>query len=59
MEWASLLKHTVVNGTLPCQSSFIGVNELKNVITSLHVHFHDLKKAVDMASRGRKKVALR
>ena len=55
-ERAPLLKHIVVHGTLPGQSSFIGVNELKNVIKSFRVRFHDLKKAVGMPSRGRTKV---
>ena len=55
-ERASLLKDILVNGTVPGQSSFIGVNELKNVIKSFHVHFFALKKAVDTASRARKKV---
>ena len=55
-ERASLLKDIVVNGTVPGQSSFIGVNELHNVIKSCRVHFFALLKAVDTASRARKKV---
>ena len=55
-ERASPLNHTVVNGTLPGQSSFIGINDLNNVIKSFHVHLDDLKKAVGMSSRGRTKV---
>ena len=55
-EQESLLTHIIVNGTLPGQSSFIGVNDLTNVTKPFHVHLDDLTKAVDMASRGRKKV---
>ena len=55
-ERASLLKDVLVNATVPGQSSFIGVNELKNVIKSFHVHFIALRKAVDTASRAGKKV---
>ena len=55
-ERAPLLKHLVAHGTLPGQSSFVDVNELKDVIKSFHVHFHDLKKAVETTSRARKKV---
>ena len=54
-EQESLLTHIIVNGTLPSQSSFIGVNELKNVINSLHVHFSAVKKAVGTAGKGVKK----
>ena len=49
------LTHIIVNGTLPGQSNFIGVNELKNVIKSFHVHFIALRKAVDTASRAGKR----
>ena len=55
-ERASLLKHIVVNGTVPGPSSFIGVSELNNVIKSFHVHFFALQKAVDTANRACRKV---
>ena len=55
-EQESLLTHIIVNGALPGQSSSIGVNDLTTVIKSFHVHFDDLKNAVDMARPGRKKV---
>ena len=43
-----LLTHINVNGTLPGQSSFIGVNDLTTVIKSFHVHLDDLTNAVGM-----------
>ena len=55
-ERASLLKDIVVHGTGPGQSGFIGVNELNNVIKSFRVHLFAVVKAVDTASRARKKV---
>ena len=55
-ERVSLLKDILVNGTVPGQSSLIGVNELSNVINPFHVRFFALKKAVGTASRAGKKV---
>ena len=55
-ERASLLKDILVNGAVPGQCSFVGVNELKNVTKPFAVHFYALKKAVDTASRASKKV---
>ena len=55
-ERASLLKDIVVHRTGPGQSGFIGVNELNNVIKSFRVHLFAVVKAVDTASRARKKV---
>ena len=52
----SPLKRIAINGTLPGQSTAIGVNELKNVFEPCHVHFDDLKKALDMATPLLKKV---
>ena len=55
-EQESPLKHTAINGALQGPSTAIGVNELKKVTKSFHVRFDGLTKALDMASRGRKKV---
>ena len=55
-ERASLLKDIVVHGTVPGQSGFNGVNELNNVIKSFRVHLFAVVKAVDTASRARRKV---
>ena len=55
-ERASLLKDIVVHRTVPGQSGFTGVNELNNVIKSFRVHLFAVVKAVDTASRARKKV---
>jgi hypothetical protein len=41
---------------LPGQSRFIGINELKNVLKTFHLHFDDVKKAVEMATPLLRKV---
>ena len=55
-EQESQLRPISIHGALPGQSRFIGINELKNVLKSFHLHFDDVKKAVEMATPFLKRV---
>ena len=55
-EQESQLRHISIHGALPGQSRFIGINELKNVLKIFHLHFDDVKKAVEMATPLLRKV---